>query len=768
MSDNIGLFTGENMGGGHAILHTDVKNLTTPLSIIEGQIKTEIPLTGGNDDWINMRFDQVDYQEKMVVAHGKDVFEATVRAVTYKDNPLIREIFRKMQNRRHVIICINNNNDKVVLGDVGNGCQFSWSVDHGNDSKANSLAIQFVCRSINPFPFYNIEGFNYDQYIEDNPGSTWEDFMGYIKGDPGKSAYQIWLDEGNVGTEQDFLDYLAFTYAGTDGTVPVYDSTLGKLKDSVLKQVAGVLKVGSFLVGLIDDTVISLTKVWSSQKTDDEFAVVYEEMGDMQDELDNFTWAQLNERPFDLWTVQQYDASPEALANFDNWLDGKYPQSVVYENNLWDYFISTDIGIFHMTQWGDANAHGIEGEELEDLYKASAEGDKDFTDWKEGTLVDSGGGAMAEPGTAEYQSSDAYHTDIAAWKATDPFVYADYKATAKWTADYSAWLATANLGKEEWLEAIVNDVDKIQMPATVTTTDWYTVAKTSIPSTARAVFEYVSTSLFHENRSIEVGVSFNSHHYIHNTANVSHFNQQVDLMGIRILIPSTPLGGPAYLQFKFSHTDIGTACLKLRDRTNNNGQYWELTNPFIQNSITDYSVGSELTVGAGSDTQQTSEHYVLNNKRVLHTDDLATINSSIATKEPAIGPKNTAFNKNFGTLAGMVSEGNHSHSWTQITGKPKIFTVGEIVNNEINLSTGDIFETSIESNTTFIFKNMVAMNGTLIVKIVAAGVTQISFSGLNVSWISPVDSYPSDSYVKFHLTCTGAGSEVFATRVGVY
>lgn len=25
----------------------------------------------------------------------------------------------------------------------------------------------------------------------------------------GKSAYQVWLDAGNTGTEQDFLDYLA-------------------------------------------------------------------------------------------------------------------------------------------------------------------------------------------------------------------------------------------------------------------------------------------------------------------------------------------------------------------------------------------------------------------------------------------------------------------------------------------------------------------------------------------------------------------------------
>lgn len=36
---------------------------------------------------------------------------------------------------------------------------------------------------------------------------------GYFDGEDGKSAYQIWLEEGNVGTEQDFLDSLK----GADG-----------------------------------------------------------------------------------------------------------------------------------------------------------------------------------------------------------------------------------------------------------------------------------------------------------------------------------------------------------------------------------------------------------------------------------------------------------------------------------------------------------------------------------------------------------------------
>lgn len=50
---------------------------------------------------------------------------------------------------------------------------------------------------------------------------------GVIKGEPGekgadgKSVYQIWLDEGNIGTEQDFLDSLK----GADGTMTFEDLT---------------------------------------------------------------------------------------------------------------------------------------------------------------------------------------------------------------------------------------------------------------------------------------------------------------------------------------------------------------------------------------------------------------------------------------------------------------------------------------------------------------------------------------------------------------
>lgn len=43
---------------------------------------------------------------------------------------------------------------------------------------------------------------------------------------------------------------------------------------------------------------------------------------------------------------------------------------------------------------------------------------------------------------------------------------------------------------------------------------------------------------------------------------------------------------------------------------------------------------------------------------------------AVSLYEPIISTKNTAFNKNFGTTAGTVSEGNHTHTFASITSKP--------------------------------------------------------------------------------------------------
>jgi hypothetical protein len=50
-------------------------------------------------------------------------------------------------------------------------------------------------------------------------------------------------------------------------------------------------------------------------------------------------------------------------------------------------------------------------------------------------------------------------------------------------------------------------------------------------------------------------------------------------------------------------------------------------------------------------------------------DFAATMTTALSGKEPVF-TKNGAFNKNFGTAAGTVAEGNHTHAFSAITGKP--------------------------------------------------------------------------------------------------
>ena len=96
---------------------------------------------------------------------------------------------------------------------------------------------------------------NIFQISQDN-GKTWTNICSstttpgdstgtVITGADGKSAYQIWLDAGNTGTEQDFLDSLK----GADGTPGatswsnIEDKPFESIDDSTLNVNVGVLKV---------------------------------------------------------------------------------------------------------------------------------------------------------------------------------------------------------------------------------------------------------------------------------------------------------------------------------------------------------------------------------------------------------------------------------------------------------------------------------------------------------------------------------------------
>ena len=69
----------------------------------------------------------------------------------------------------------------------------------------------------------------YEIWLDEGNTGTEAGFLASLKGDTGKSAYEVWLDEGNTGTEQDFLDSLK----GEGGVSQelVYTSLEGDLAD---------------------------------------------------------------------------------------------------------------------------------------------------------------------------------------------------------------------------------------------------------------------------------------------------------------------------------------------------------------------------------------------------------------------------------------------------------------------------------------------------------------------------------------------------------
>ncbi|WP_075343789.1 tail fiber domain-containing protein [Tenacibaculum agarivorans] len=56
----------------------------------------------------------------------------------------------------------------------------------------------------------------------------------------------------------------------------------------------------------------------------------------------------------------------------------------------------------------------------------------------------------------------------------------------------------------------------------------------------------------------------------------------------------------------------------------------------------------------------------------LGVSNISGLEAALSSKENTFS-KNTAFNKNFGTTAGTVAQGNHEHSWSEIKGKPATF-----------------------------------------------------------------------------------------------
>jgi hypothetical protein len=83
------------------------------------------------------------------------------------------------------------------------------------------------------------------------------------------------------------------------------------------------------------------------------------------------------------------------------------------------------------------------------------------------------------------------------------------------------------------------------------------------------------------------------------------------------------------------------------------------------------------------------------------TDAAALNHNHAGVYEPAF-TKNTAFNKNFGTSAGTVSEGNHTHTFASITSKPTTLSGYGITDAAaLNHNHAGVYEPAFTKNTAF-------------------------------------------------------------------
>lgn len=181
------------------------------------------------------------------------------------------------------------------------------------------------------------------------------------------------------------------------------------------------------------------------------------------------------------------------------------------------------------------------------------------------------------------------------------------------------------------LKLPIGGIQSGALPTTPTANGWYTVAE--MPSNTRCIGEFdvntTSTGGEFQLMQIKAGIAFNGYSFL--KVEKIQFSPAVDVIAIRILKGDLSTDG-AKLQLKFQDTDVDTGLIYLKQFTGTSNNRWNLITPVLADTVTGYTVGAEITLTGDAASQQSNDLYVLNNKRVLNTDDLATVNTSLDGK----------------------------------------------------------------------------------------------------------------------------------------
>lgn len=156
MEKNIDLLTDENEGGGFQFLFTRVGNLAQDFYPEDLELESAIALKTGSAIY-SARFlaDDLSFNEASTKRNGDDANQVEIKCVIHKDSIANRRALKSMRGNRYIVSYESMNGDRLILGNMEQGCMVDFSITHGNTSTANSIILTIKINTIHLLPTLN-------------------------------------------------------------------------------------------------------------------------------------------------------------------------------------------------------------------------------------------------------------------------------------------------------------------------------------------------------------------------------------------------------------------------------------------------------------------------------------------------------------------------------------------------------------------------------------------------------------------------------------
>lgn len=199
-------FDMESMGGVVEFNFSPIENIAVIPDAVNDCISTPITFSGANIFFQGKALrDSLNFSEKQKITNAGENFITEVTGMVPKLTVPYLNIFNEMKRHRFVLLVTDNNGLLRLCGTKEKGMRFSFDQDSKNrPGLLSGFQFSFTLESDKSSPFY------FSTFPTLNIGTP---VYNYPQGQKGDSAYQVWLANGNTGSEADFLASLE----GTDG-----------------------------------------------------------------------------------------------------------------------------------------------------------------------------------------------------------------------------------------------------------------------------------------------------------------------------------------------------------------------------------------------------------------------------------------------------------------------------------------------------------------------------------------------------------------------